>query len=220
MEKEQEILHEVFQHLRGVGVVHTQTDFADAIGVKRPGLSAALNGNKSYLTKNLFKKIHAAFPGVFNLEYLLKGEGQLLAGQEETAITTYQPSRGRPYYNVDFAAGFDIMINDQTVNPDYFIDFRPYNDCDVWCNCHGNSMYPTIASGDVVAMKRIIDFRYLINGEIYGIVTSNGLRTIKRVRDNGDTLTLIPDNKEVAEQTIPKSIVTHVYIIKGALKQF
>jgi signal peptidase I len=81
-------------------------------------------------------------------------------------------------------------------------------------------MYPTIASGDIIAMKRIYDFSYLINGEIYAIVTSNGLRTIKRVRDNGDTLTLIPDNKEVDEQTIPKSIITHVFLIKGSLKQF
>jgi signal peptidase I len=81
-------------------------------------------------------------------------------------------------------------------------------------------MYPTIASGDIIAMKRIYDFRYLINGEIYAIVTSNGLRTIKRVRDNGDTITLIPDNKEVDEQTIPKSIITHVFLIKGSLKQF
>jgi SOS-response transcriptional repressor LexA len=81
-------------------------------------------------------------------------------------------------------------------------------------------MDPTISSGDLIAMKRIHDFRYLINGEIYGIVTSNGLRTIKRVRDNGQTLTLIPDNKEIPEQTIPKEIITNVFIIKGSIKQF
>lgn len=156
--------------------------------------------------------------------WLLTGNGSMYANQQEEPIIVSEPvvsrQRGCPYYNVDFAAGFDLMENDQTTNPDYFIDFRPYNDCDCWVNAHGNSMYPTIASGDIVAMKRIKDFSYLINGEIYGIITSNGLRTIKRVHDNGDTITLIPDNKAVAEQTIPKTILTHVYLIKGALKQF
>jgi phage repressor protein C with HTH and peptisase S24 domain len=160
---------------------------------------------------------------VFNLDYLLTGKGELLLEDQLNQPAIYeivQEHQGPPYYNVDFVGGFDLMENDQTVNPDYYINCRPYNDCDCWCNVHGNSMYPTIASGDIIAMKRIHDFSYLINGEIYAIVTNNGLRTIKRVRDNGDTLTLIPDNKEVDEQTIPKSIITHVYLIKGSLKQF
>ena len=41
-------------------------------------MSAAMNGKDSYLTKNLFMKVSAAFPGVFNLDYLLTGKGSLL----------------------------------------------------------------------------------------------------------------------------------------------
>lgn len=37
-----------------------------------------MNGNAAYLTDNLFVKICAAFPGVFNIDYLLTGEGELL----------------------------------------------------------------------------------------------------------------------------------------------
>ena len=127
-------------------------------------------------------------------------------------------SKGKPYYNVDFTLGFDILVNDQTQRPDYLIDFPPYNDCDCWVNAHGDSMHPTISSGDIVALKRILDFRYLINGEIYAIVTSNGLRTIKRIRDNGDTFTLVADNSSVGSQTIPKTLVTHVYHVRGTIK--
>lgn len=129
-------------------------------------------------------------------------------------------SKGKPYYNVDFTLGFDILVNDQTQRPDYLIDFPPYNDCDCWVNAHGDSMHPTISSGDIVALKRILDFRYLINGEIYAIVTSNGLRTIKRIRDNGDTFTLVADNSSVGSQTIPKTLVTHVYHVRGTIKMF
>ena len=76
-------LNEVFEYLRAFRGIHTQSDFAIAIRVTRPALSAAMNGNEAYLTKNLFQKICAAFPGVFNLDYLLTGEGELLASSEQ-----------------------------------------------------------------------------------------------------------------------------------------
>ena len=44
-------------------------------------MSAALNGNEGYLTDSLFKSICAAFPGTFNLDYLLTGEGSLLVDE-------------------------------------------------------------------------------------------------------------------------------------------
>jgi vacuolar-type H+-ATPase subunit I/STV1 len=42
-----------------------------------------MNGNEAYLTNNLFKRICAEYQGVFNLDYLLTGNGQLLTIQEE-----------------------------------------------------------------------------------------------------------------------------------------
>jgi hypothetical protein len=137
------------------------------------------------------------------------------------ARQSYDKSVGKPYYNVDFEMGFDILVNDQTVNPDYMIDFAPYNKCDCWCNASGFSMHPTISNGDMIAVKEVRDPKsFLINGEIYAIVTTNDLRTIKRVRDNGDTLTLIPDNKEFDEQTISKELIRKVYRVLGSMKKF
>jgi transcriptional regulator with XRE-family HTH domain len=69
----------VFAHFN----VKSQKDFADRLKIQRTGLSAAMNGAKANLTKNLFVKICAAFPGVFNLDYLLTGEGNLLTVDEE-----------------------------------------------------------------------------------------------------------------------------------------
>ena len=79
MISKQERLKEVYNHLRSYFGIHTQIDFAEAIHITRPALSSAMNGNEAYLTKNLFQKICAAYPGVFNLDYLLTGEGNLLA---------------------------------------------------------------------------------------------------------------------------------------------
>jgi hypothetical protein len=56
---------------------------AETIGVTLPALYSAFGGSDPYLTDNLFKKICYAFPGVFNLDYLLTGEGTLLAEQKD-----------------------------------------------------------------------------------------------------------------------------------------
>lgn len=83
MTTKQERLKEVYNHLRSYFGIHTQIDFAEAIRITRPALSSAMNGNEAYLTKNLFQKICAAFPGVFDLDYLLTGKGLLLTVEEE-----------------------------------------------------------------------------------------------------------------------------------------
>ena len=187
--------------------------FAMSLGYDISSLSKTLNGKRP-VPQSLIEAISKAY-GI-SQEWLLNGEGEM----KNELLPVKSDADGRPYYNVDFAAGFDVMFNDQTTVPDYYINFAPYNNCDCWVNAHGDSMAPTISSGDMVALKCIEDFRYLINGEIYAIVTTTGLRTIKRVRDNGETITLIPDNKEIAEQTIPKDILEHVFQIKCCLKQF
>ena len=203
----------------------TQQRVADDMGRTLQYVNGMVNGRSS-----IGKKVAARLQELYGVSsgWLLTGEGTMFAHSannepevvSDVPVVTIDPTKGRPYYNVDFRLGFDIMTNDQTVNPDYMIDFPPYNDVDCWVNAHGDSMAPTISSGDIVALKRIDDHSYLINGEIYAIVTTNGLRTIKRVRDNGETFTLIADNQEVGEQIIPKQLVTHVYHVRGTIKMF
>jgi len=158
--------------------------------------------------------------------WLVDGEGQKFRLPDEVLETiparrSYDTRVGKPYYNVDFVMGFDLIINDQTTKPEYMVDFAPYNKCDCWCNATGNSMYPTIYHGDKIAIKEVRDPQScLISGEIYAIVTTNELRTIKRVKDNGDTITLIPDNKDYPEQTISKDLLLRVFRVLGSVKMF
>jgi len=92
MTNRHERLKEVYEYLRYHYSIHTQTDMANAIQMTRPAFSAAMNGNEKYLTKSLFMKICAAFPGVFNLDYLLNGTGTLLAQQKEAEPTPVSPA--------------------------------------------------------------------------------------------------------------------------------
>lgn len=79
----QKRLHEAFEHLRKFFGIHTQTDFAEVLKYSRVYISSALNGNEKNLTDKLFTNICEAYPGVFNLNYLLTGEGDLLTLEEE-----------------------------------------------------------------------------------------------------------------------------------------
>ena len=81
----QKRLHEVFAHVRKHYDIHTQDDFAQYIGYGRTSISAAMNGNEKYLSANLFRSICDKFPGIFNLDYLLTGDGELLAVEEHVA---------------------------------------------------------------------------------------------------------------------------------------
>ena len=87
-----ERLKEAYDYLRYQHGIHTQIDMANALQVTRSSFSAAMNGNEKYLTKSFFMKICAAFPGVFNLDYLLTGTGTLLAQQKEAEPTPASPA--------------------------------------------------------------------------------------------------------------------------------
>lgn len=81
MNERQKRLIEVYDYVRQHFGIHTKQGFAEALNYGRTSMSAALNGNEGYLTDSLFKSICAAFPGTFNLDYLLTGEGELLMEQ-------------------------------------------------------------------------------------------------------------------------------------------
>jgi len=193
---------------KGIG----QNKFENLAGISNGYIS---NLKSTPGTTHLTKILNAA-PDL-NQHWLLTGEGEMLGTNNAIQCCN---NTGVPYYNIDFTLGFDILENDQTVQPEYFINFPPYNKCTCWINARGDSMAPTISAGDIVALQRIEDFHILISGEIYAIVTRNGLRTIKRVNDLGDSLRLIPDNKEYNEQVIQKSEILSVFYVKGNVKAF
>ena len=78
-----ERLNEVYEYVRNHFPIHTQVDFAEKLKYHRTYISSAMHGNEKNLTDKLFMNICEAFPGVFNLDYLLTGKGSLLTVEEE-----------------------------------------------------------------------------------------------------------------------------------------
>jgi len=90
MNERQKRLIEVYEHLRKYYGIHTKTGFAEALHYGRTSMSAAMNGDEKYLTDSLFKNICEAYKGVFNLNYLLTGEGDLLTLEEEVSTNEFE----------------------------------------------------------------------------------------------------------------------------------
>lgn len=152
--------------------------------------------------------------------WLLTGEGNMLLDEQPRAVISY--TEGVPYYDEDFLLGFDELCAPSHEGADFLVRMPGYEKATLWCNATGHSMEPEINSGDVVALQRVEDFSFLPFGDIYGIITTNGMRTIKRLGRSalpGHYL-LIPTNPAYDAQDIPTDKIAYVYRVLGALKHF
>lgn len=218
---------EAVNHLLNSHIASSKADLATTFGIKPSKFSEILN-----YRMNIGTDLAAILCSSYNINsnWLLTGEGSMLRREQKKAEMPETPSinqdySGAPYYNVDFIGGFDLMINDQTINPDYYINYRPFNKEGIlWCNLTGHSMEPELLSGDIIALKELnTPIQYLPAGEIYGIVTEE-FRTVKRIRlsQREGYVRLIPSNKseEYAEQEIPIAMILKVYAVLGSIRKF
>lgn len=191
--------------------------FARMAGIDPGNLAKMLSG-KQKITDNTLRKISTSHG--LNFEWLKYGEGEMCAANEPTPEISY--TDGVPYFDVDFKLGFDEMEHPGAPNPEYLIRMPGYEKATLWCNASGHSMEPEINNGDILALQRIDDFSFLPFGDIYGIITTNGMRTIKRLgRSIKDGYyRLIQTNKDYDEQEIPIKAISVVYRVMGAMKAF
>ncbi len=105
-----ERLAEVYEYVRSHFPIHTQVEFAEKLKYHRTYISSAMHGNEKNLTDKLFTNICEAFPNVFNLDYLLSGEGELLAPHpEDSTPVAAEDVTTAPFIPSWADAFFDIM---------------------------------------------------------------------------------------------------------------
>ena len=193
----------------------SQAEFAAKVGVSA---NAITNWKARGLKGSSYEKIATAFPNV-NMDWLKGDDGEMFMPLVDFAAKT-----GIPYYDVDFVGSFDLMVNDQTVNPDGYVSIGRFKKATCLCNITGHSMEPEIGHGDIIALRRIEDWSFLPMGEIYAIVTRNDMRTVKRLGpgSRSGTYTLIPANKsgDYAPQEIEIQDIMYVYEVVGCMKKF
>lgn len=197
------------------------TRFAKHIGVAPSTISTWI-ARDTFDYDLLFAKCEMISP-----EWLLTGNGSMLKTALQEAmvvepVRSESPNKGAPYYDVDFLGGFDLTFNDQTINPEYNIDFKPFNKQGVsWVNITGHSMEPRINHGDIIAIKecRLEDVQY---GEIYAVVLDT-IRTVKILRKskNPDRMRYVPINEDnYDEQEYDNSRILRIFEVLGNVSRF
>lgn len=183
------------------------------------------NGYVNNLRRSVTAEKLAAIKSVctdLNTEWLLTGEGEMLIDKSSSDEAVINYKDGVPYYDEDFILGFNELGFPSSENPEFLVRMPKYSNATLWCNATGHSMEPEINNGDVIALQLIEDPSFLFTGDLYAIVTTNGLRTIKRLGKGKDDnhYRLIPTNKQYEEQDIPKSVILRVFRVLGNLHSF
>ncbi len=131
---------------------------------------------------------------------------------------------GLPMYNTPITATFvETYRDDRLYQPQYYLHDPRFRDCDFGAIITGDSMHSEIRHGDFVACKEVTDTRFIVYGDIYYIVASNGLETCKYVNidpANPDNLLLVPKNDKLSPSPLPKDMLVRLYKVRGIVRGY
>lgn len=190
--------------------------FSKQVGIDQSNLRKKLYG-ESNVSKTDVRRICASLN--VNEKWLLTGEGEKYKQEDKavdtpTATETTESKAGTPYYDIDFTCSVKEVYNDEAEVPSSYMSIPGVERADFCCRTSGDSMAPYIMRGDIVAMRKVEGWSsFLPLNEVYGIVTTNGIRAIKVLRRGSDDahLVLHSYNDDYDDQEIEKSVVLYVY---------
>lgn len=202
-------LNAAYNLLRAKGILHTVSDFADAIKKPQPHISQALKADPKRCTLGLLTRVADTFPDVLNRDYLLKGEGDVAAPDKSL----------KPHYPATVAAG--VLSGDVAQVMDYEVDMelpiKRFGKYDYMIDVEGSSMEPTYYSGDSVACRKLIDIRELEPGKIYVFVTRDGAVLKRYVSQTLSSIRVASDNLKFNPYSIDKDSILSIAEVVGAL---
>jgi phage repressor protein C with HTH and peptisase S24 domain len=178
---------------------------------------SAIETGKRNLGKRLAKDIIELYQ--LNAEWLRTGEGEVYSIQSESG----SDDSGVPFFNVNLAELSFEDTNLFTEVPEYYVNFRPFNDCDAYLPIYGDSMYPRYASGEVIVIREIINFDIIQWGEAYLVIgdkRANNIATVKLLFEHPDNNKIIlrSSNPNFKGDTIlDKDFIKKLFIVKGKI---
>lgn len=156
-----------------------------------------------------------------NPRYLNTGMGEMFLKDPGSTEQLPQLEEGVPYFNVNLS---EINFGELHVfqeAPEYYVNYRPFNDCDAYLPIYGDSMYPRFTSGEIIIVKEVRNRDIIQWGEAYLIVTdeqSNNMTTVKLLFEHPDIEKIILRslNPEFKGDTIlQRDLIRSMFIVKG-----
>jgi phage repressor protein C with HTH and peptisase S24 domain len=228
-----------------INALHTNvSQFEKEINVGSSAISKAIKRN-SKLTMDVITKILSRYPDV-NKEWLLTGEGSMFTSGEvklakpkqviplgkhahtnlklEEYAAAYGDWLGVPMYNTPVTASFIETYRDEAMyQPTYYLHDPRFKDCKFGAIITGDSMHSEIRHGDHVICQEIMDWRFVVYGDIYYIVSTNGLETCKYLNadpSDKDNFLLVPRNDSISPSPIPKNMILKMYKVRGVVRGY
>lgn len=124
-----------------------------------------------------------------------------------------------PYYNIDVTASAFPVFADEREEPEYFISIPAFKDCDFAVPIYGDSMYPKIKNGHIVAVKEVKNKAVILYGEIYLVITED-YRTVKYIRkhkESNDKVLLCSENPSFDDVEIPVDSILRLFKVRGQI---
>lgn len=167
--EKQRFIESAFHTLRTRGLVNTYQDFAKLLGVSRNSLSAAKNGNETYLTDSLVSKIQSA------LDYHTT---PITEEELEREMIPVLPTDARAGTLAEFSDSVEAYNCERMVSPIRGADFA--------MQVTGDSMSPEYPSGSVILCKRINEKAFIEWGKVFVLDTPNGavIKSIRKTEDD------------------------------------
>lgn len=171
-------LADAIRYLQGKGIVKTQRDVAIKMGSTPPNVSSALKGVESVLTDKFLYRFNAAFGGIFNDEWLVTGNGEMLSGEHKVEPISAADDKAYYTYLLPMSAAGGSLAGfpaDGAKLEDCERVVSPIADVDFAITVYGDSMYPDYPSGSRILIKEIDPSVFIAWGNVFVLDTVNGV---------------------------------------------
>ena len=175
--------------------------------------------------KEMPKKVRRILEGFFErveFEYENRDEDEERERTEIPILITNEMSKDVlvPYYDVDFAGGWNSDELFTQHKPSFFITIPDFKRAELACNLIGNSISQRIKSGSIIGLRKVNDWQtYFPTNEVYAVVMQNNLRTVKLVRRAKEKgfIELVPaplpeyNDPPYQTETVPQDYIVEFY---------
>lgn len=187
----------------------SKSEFGRSIGVS----AAYVNSIRKSIQPDKLDAIIAKYPDL-NINWLMTGTGEMTrlagfsAGTSEATIKYFK--------NVSASMHQALELENPSEYETEDIVLPQFRDCRYAINAFGDSMSPLINSGQIVLLADWQE-NFVAYNQVYLVITKNGYRTIKRLRqgrDEGHVL-CVSENKDYEPFEVELADIHRLYLVKG-----
>lgn len=216
----------------------TNKEFELSVGFSNGAFASQLKKNRTIGVDKL-ENILLAYPEI-NPEWVLTGRGDMLRSDNSNLVAKPIPSHRKtvdplyelqriPVYNLDATMGLVPILNDNGIDEDKIIDYIEIGalpECDGATTATGDSMYPLLKAGDLVAYKSIVVHRdNIFFGEIYLLAIlldeSTTMKTVKFVQHSDlgeDYIKIVSHNQHHPPKDIHLKKIAAMGLVRASIR--